>query len=247
MLGLDSTLLPVLSLVLGLGLGNLGCGGSSTSPARDGSADVVATGGAGGSAVGGAGGNAGSAAGGGSAGGGAGGAAGGSTGGAGPAGGGQGGGGIDAAAGAGGTGAGGTDGGNAPVDMASDRPSFPFDAFPRDGLTLGDGGPMVILCPVDVTTATCTMGTICVRQGPSGPDGCGCTIGQRWFCPGIGADGGLGPLDSGVVPDVAGVPACAPGTASGVSCSPEGAVCAGAGSLGCACATAFGGLRWFCL
>jgi hypothetical protein len=250
MLGLKSAALPALSLLLGLGLGlgNNGCGGSSASPPRDAAAGGAGGIGAGGTGVGGAGGTGGTAAGGAGVGGtGAGGAGGG--GGSDAAAGGAGG--VDAAAGNGGTGAGGaggTDSGT-PVDTASDKPPTSFDSLlPPDGLTLGDGGPTVIACPADVLTATCATGTLCVRPSTGGaPEGCGCTQAQRWFCPGIviGADGGV--TDSGTTPDLAGVPACPAGTASGGSCPTEGTVCTGAGSLGCACSMLAGSLRWFCL
>jgi hypothetical protein len=247
MLGLVSApALRALFLSLGvLSLASTSCGGSSTSPPADGSADrTSATGGAGGgaaagggttgTATGGAGGGGGTAAT-----GGAGGSAAGGTGGA------------DAAAGAGGTDAASAAGDTNPTsgDAAADKaPGFSLDSLPADGLTLGDGGPTVIPCPGDVATGTCTTGVICVRIGTGGsPEGCGCTLAQRWICPGIGigADGGLAPSDGGV-PDVAGVPACTAGTTSGGSCSTQGAVCTGVGMFGCACTMLAGSLRWFC-
>jgi hypothetical protein len=238
MLGLLA-LLPALSL----SLGTAGCGGSEASPPpRDGAVgDAAGTGGTAGTpGAGGAGGT------------GAGGVT--STGGAGVGGAGAGGVGAGGAGGSigggGGTsqgGAGGSDAGPAPTDTAADKPVFSFDALGPDGLTFGDGGPTVIQCPADYATATCTTGVICVKgTGPA--EGCGCTQMQRWFCPGIiiGGDGGVGTFDGGSRPDVAGVQACPTGTATGVTCSSEGALCTGVGTFGCACTTALGSLRWLC-
>ena len=137
----------------------------------------------------------------------------------------------------------------APVDSAADKPASPlFDAIPPDGIMLGDGGPTVTVCAADVATATCATGNICVRPTTSGEaEACGCTNLQRWFCPGwwSAAMVGVSLPDAGA-PDVAGIAACATGTASGVTCPAQGEVCRGAGSLGCYCTTLAGGLRWVC-
>jgi hypothetical protein len=237
------SMLGLLALLPALSLGTAGCGGSEASPPRDGSVgDVAGTGGTAGTP--GAGGTAGTP--------GAGGTGGakatGGAGGAGGAIGGAGGTGLGGAGGSGAGGAGGADAGPAPSDTAADKPVFSFDALGPDGLTLGDGGPTVVACPADVTTATCTTGLVCVKSSAS-PELCGCTQAQRWICPGIvlGGDGGIGAFDAGTLPDVGGnIQACATGTASGAACTTEGALCTGVGTLGCACAMALGSLRWVC-
>ena len=134
------------------------------------------------------------------------------------------------------------DGGDAPVGTPN------LDAL-LDGLVIGDSGPMVIDCPADVATASCTPGTLCTRRRDgAAPDGCGCIPTGKWFCPGltIGTDGGVSVPDGGI-PDAAGFPMCAAGTATGGACTTEGAICTGAGSVGCACTQLAGSLRWVCL
>jgi hypothetical protein len=102
-----------------------------------------------------------------------------------------------------------------------------------------------------VTTATCTTGVFCVKNGggSGGAEVCGCTQAQRWLCPGIvvGGDGGVGAFDAGSIPDLGNVPMCAAGTANFAACSAEGTYCTGVGQFGCACVMAPGGLRWACL
>jgi hypothetical protein len=241
---------PLLGLLavlpaLSLSLVTAGCGGSEATPPRDGG-----VGGAGGSGAGG-GGSTGTASGGGGASGGS--LGGGGAGGAGGTGSGAGGtGGVAAGGSAGGVDAAAGADGAAPKDAPADLPSLPFDGFPADGFTLGDSGLMIVQCPVDVATATCTTGLLCVKPSTGGPaEGCGCTQAQRWFCPGItlGGDGGVSPPDSGTLPDAAGVAACPAGTATGAVCTSVGDVCTGGTghTVGCGCLMGPGGLRWACL
>jgi hypothetical protein len=112
----------------------------------------------------------------------------------------------------------------------------------RVELDLGDAAPQA--CPADVTTATCTPDSYCLKA--DGKSGCGCLNTGRWFCPPIiiGADGGIVVPDGGI--GDAGVPACPTGTATGVACTMKATLCSGVGMLGCACTEVAGGLRWLC-
>jgi hypothetical protein len=232
---LVSGLLPALCLVLGLGA----CGGSTTTKPRDAAAEAGGTGGLSGSTggtsgigTGGGGGTAGNVGGATGTGGGAAGTGGGS-----PVG-------TGGVAGTGGAGSGDAAADRADVPVTPDA-SFPFDLPIPTDITLPDGAPAIIPCPADITNATCTNNTVCLRVGSSGmPEGCGCAM-QRWFCPGSLVDAGA-PSDAGF-PDVPGVAACPTGVATGVTCAAENEVCAGGPGLGCACVPLAGGLRWFCL
>ncbi|HEY0714907.1 MAG TPA: hypothetical protein VGF45_19660, partial [Polyangia bacterium] len=210
-----------------------GCGGSSSSPARDGGRDVGGTGGVGLPGAGGAPG------GGGMTGGGAGGSGGARVDGGDASSG-------DTTAGTGGSsGSGGSPGGDAApgADVAADAPRSDAADAPvttpdaavdtgADVIIVIDGGPTVVACPANVSTAACTSGNLCVQATG---EVCGCLPSDRWFCPGIvvGSDGGVTVPDAAA--DAASAPVCAAGTMSGDPCSTVGDFCRIPGSLGCGC------------
>jgi hypothetical protein len=144
--------------------------------------------------------------------------------------------------GGGGPGAGGS---TSPVDAPVGNGG---DALPPlDSLIIGDSGPMVITCPLDVATASCTPQTFCSRKNDAGAEeACGCLFTGKWLCPGvsIGADGGVILPDGGR--DTAGIAMCPAGTATGNACTAPATVCTGVGNLGCACTEVAGALRWLC-
>jgi hypothetical protein len=218
--------------------GATGCGGTSTTPARDAGADrgpdgtVSGTGGT--TTVPGTGGTTSNP--------GSGGAASGTGGSVNP-----GAGGTGTGTGGGAAGTGGSAGGADAADMGSSPDaSFPFDLPIPTDLTLPDGEPAIVQCPSDVATAACTTNMLCLRStGGANPEACLCQAGH-WFCPSF-VDAGAGGVTDAGFPDVAGVASCQPGTTNGVACAAENEVCLGGPGLGCLCTPVLGTLRWLCL